>query len=100
MTRGTGEGRHPAGPSSLDADTLEAATDAENYMRTNAATTPLADLDPFVDLSQSELLAVQRPMTPVRVRAVRNLTNECGTGREFMISAIRRLHSVDHGPAD
>ncbi len=64
MTRGTGESRHPAGASSLDADTLEAATDAKNYMRTNAATTPLADLDPFVDLSQSELLAVQRLMTP------------------------------------
>ena len=68
-------------------------------MPTNAATTPLADLG-FVDLPQSELLAVQRLMTPIRIRAGRNLTNECETGREFMISAIRRLHSVDHGPAD
>ncbi|MBC8365670.1 MAG: cyclic nucleotide-binding domain-containing protein [Actinobacteria bacterium] len=143
-------------------------------MSTNAATTPttpLADLDLFADLSRSELRAVQRLMTPVRVRAGRNLTNEGEAGREFMvivdgtatvrrrgrvvatlgagdfigelsmlagvprtatvtadtdlavealnrrefatlldenprlarkvmISAIRRLHSVDHGPAD
>jgi CRP-like cAMP-binding protein len=56
-------------------------------MTTNTATTrtPLAELELFADLSKSELRSLVRLMTPVRVRAGRDLTREGETGREFMI---------------
>ena len=56
-------------------------------MTTNSATTqpPLAELELFADLSKSELRSLMRLMTPVRVRAGRDLTREGETGREFMI---------------
>ena len=52
---------------------------------TSTTQTHLTDLDLFADLSRSELRAVQRLMTPVRVRAGRDLTREGETGREFLI---------------
>ena len=81
---------------------------------TSISPTPLTDLDLFAGFSKSEMRAVQRLMTPVRIRAGRDLTREGETGREFtslldqnprlarkvMVGAIRRLHVVDHGPAD
>lgn len=56
-------------------------------MTTNTTTTrtPLAELELFADLSKSELRSLVRLMTPVRVRAGRDLTREGETGREFMI---------------
>ena len=52
---------------------------------TSTSPTPLTDLDLFAGLSRSELRAVQRLMTPVRVRAGRDLTREGEPGREFLI---------------
>ena len=52
---------------------------------TSTTPTPLTDLNLFAGLSRSELRAVQRLMTPVRVRAGRDLTREGETGREFLI---------------
>ena len=62
-------------------------------------TTTLADIEIFSELSQAEVRSVSRLMTPVNVKAGRQLTREGDQGREFMIivdgaATVRRKGKV------